>query len=645
MGDYNFEGFYNGGISAFDPDYMSEKNGVPGIYTGYRMNAYRLGFPGSTQTANQLTEAVNAIKQGVTAFEVTLGDANTAEQIPKQHFDEIRALMKITGVTPSVHAPFNVDPAGIGGGERSAFDESTRKENERRLFETLEKAKMLNPEGNTTVVFHPTAIGTGTEYAPGKDGEDRFQTKKIILIDQETGQMAIPIKEDVQYNPFNAEQLKDGGSKLSLKTKEDVDDRVFMANETQWDKQMNTLNVYKKEADEIIGSIEKPQVIDALKNKSEEELNKLMKEDPQLAHEIQDYKIKTQRVASFLDNNRLAFVGAFDNAYKYGSEKQKEELENLSKRLTGMNKEMREADEFQQQIIFSKIIDTGIAELKRITTPRGVREGDEVVRDDDYGAPKQFVPVEDFTRKKASETFSNLAFKSFSELGKGDASKAPVIAIENLNQMGYAKPEDFKKVVDESRNKFAKMLIDSKGMKENEANEVAQRMIGVTWDVGHINMLKKEGFTDEDIVKATKEIAPYVKHVHVTDNFGYSDSHLAPGMGNVPFKEILKELEKNGKLNEISKIVEAPGFVQHFKKSPHGLTLAAFGSPLYGPKMAPYWNQVAGMASGGGYFGSPLAMMPDKHFSLYGSGFSSLPMEVGGQIPGTGSRFSGTPNA
>jgi len=189
------------------------------------------------------------------------------------------------------------------------------------------------------------------------------------------------------------------------------------------------------------------------------------------------------------------------------------------------------------------------------------------------------------------------------------------------------------------------MLIEKKGMNKKEANEVAEKLIGVTWDVGHLNLLKKAGFNDEDIIKATKEIQPYVKHVHLTDNFGYSDSHLAPGMGNVPIKEILKELEKNGKLDQISKIVEAPGFVQHFKRSPHGLTLAALGSPLYGPKMAPYWNQVASMASGGGYFGSPLAMMPEKHFSLYGSGFSSLPMEVGGQIPGTGSRFSGTPNA
>jgi hypothetical protein len=342
----------------------------------------------------------------------------------------------------------------------------------------------------------------------------------------------------------------------------------------------------------------------------------------------------------------LAFVNAFDNAYKYGSDKQKEELKKLSEELTEIDQSSRKEDPVTNQLMFSQMLDKGISELHRITAPRGKRKEDgEVIMDRDWGAPKQFTLVEDFMKEKATETFSNLAFKSFTELGKGDASKAPVIAIENMNQMGYAKPEEFKKVVEESRERFVNMLVQDKKMDAKEAQEVAERLIGVTWDVGHLNILKKEGFTDKDIVEATEKIAPLVKHVHLTDNFGYSDSHLAPGMGNVPIKEILENLEKNGKLNEISKIVEAPGFVQHFKKSPHGLTLAALGSPLYAPKMAPYWNQASAMASGGGYFGSPLAMFPEKHFSLYGSGFSSLPTELGGQMPGTASRFSGTPNA
>ena len=204
-----------------------------------------------------------------------------------------------------------------------------------------------------------------------------------------------------------------------------------------------------------------------------------------------------------------------------------------------------------------------------------------------------------------------------------------------------------KKLIDDSRNKFVQKLVDEKNMDKEEAKSVAKKLIGATWDVGHLNIMKKFGFEDKDVVEATKMIAPYVKHVHLTDNFGYSDSHLAPGMGNVPIKEIMKELEKNGVLDKALKIVEAPAVVQHFKKSPHGWTLAAFGSPVYGAMMGPYWNQAysTSVSSGGGYFGGPLAYMPERHFSMYGSGFSGLPAELGGQVAGTQSRMSGTPMA
>jgi hypothetical protein len=114
-------------------------------------------------------------------------------------------------------------------------------------------------------------------------------------------------------------------------------------------------------------------------------------------------------------------------------------------------------------------------------------------------------------------------------------------------------------------------------------------------------------------------------------------------MGNVPLKDILKQLEKDGKLQDFRAIVEAGTFVQHFKKSPYTHVLSAFGSPIYGPSKPVYWNQTADVQ--GGYFGSPMAYFPEKHFSLYGSGFSGLPEELGGQMPGTQSKFAGTPSA
>ena len=162
-------------------------------------------------------------------------------------------------------------------------------------------------------------------------------------------------------------------------------------------------------------------------------------------------------------------------------------------------------------------------------------------------------------------------------------------------------------------------------------------------------MIKKAGFTDKDVAQQTEVISKLVKHVHITDNFGFSDSHLPPGMGNVPIKVIMEKLEKAGAFSgkngqqKARAIMEAAALPIHFKKSPHPYVLEAFGSPLYASNMAPFWNQAQGVQ--GSYFGFPMAYLPEKHFSMYGSGFSLLPEELGGQMPGTQSRFSGTPNA
>ena len=266
-----------------------------------------------------------------------------------------------------------------------------------------------------------------------------------------------------------------------------------------------------------------------------------------------------------------------------------------------------------------------------------------LVEDKNYGAPKIFEEVESFAMDRASDTFGNLAMKSYEEFG----GNAPIIAIENFQPgTAFSSAEKLKELVDNSRKNFVKHLVKEKGLSKSEAKSVAEKQLGVTWDVGHLNMIKKKGFTDKDVLEETKKISndkTMVKHVHLTDNFGFADSHLAPGMGNVPFKKIMEQLEKTGRLDEMRKIVEAGGLDQHFKKSPHGLTMAAFGSPIYGMKAGPYWNQVSDIQ--GSYFGGYGTLNPSQHHSMYGAGFTTMPVELGGQMPGDQSRFGGTPMA
>jgi hypothetical protein len=101
----------------------------------------------------------------------------------------------------------------------------------------------------------------------------------------------------------------------------------------------------------------------------------------------------------------------------------------------------------------------------------------------------------------------------------------------------------------------------------------------------------------------------------------------------------LKELEKAGYAGKA--IVEAGGFVQHFRTSPHPFALEALGSPIYAAYMQPLWAQARDLY--GAYFAGYGTMLPEQHFSFYGAGFSGMPTELGGQMPGRQSRLSGTP--
>ena len=169
-------------------------------------------------------------------------------------------------------------------------------------------------------------------------------------------------------------------------------------------------------------------------------------------------------------------------------------------------------------------------------------------------------------------------------------------------------------------------------MSEKKAKEIANKLIGVTWDVGHIYMLKKHGYTDEDIKKEAEKIGKHVTHIHLTDNFGFEDSHLPPGEGSVNIKEQLGEIEKSltkEQKERMKTIVEAGEFVANFKETPHLYALSHLGSPLYSEDLGPTWGDI--WDTQGNYMTGFGEVMPQKYFDLYGApGFAQLPRELGG---------------
>jgi hypothetical protein len=248
---------------------------------------------------------------------------------------------------------------------------------------------------------------------------------------------------------------------------------------------------------------------------------------------------------------------------------------------------------------------------------------------------KTFVKLEEFATDKTTKTFGNATFETYKKL-KG--KNVPILVLENPPAgQALSTGKDVKNVVKGSRKQFVKRAMDE-GMSKGKAEKEAEKLIGATLDVGHINMLRKYGYEEKDIIKEAGEVASLIKHVHLSDNFGFEHTELPMGMGNVPLKEIMKKLGKKG--YDAPKIIEAAGWWQHFKTPPFQETLQAIGSPIYGMKMAPYWSQTNELQES--YFGGYGNMLPQINYQTFGAGFSQLPQELGGASPGAqGSRMSG----
>lgn len=163
------------------------------------------------------------------------------------------------------------------------------------------------------------------------------------------------------------------------------------------------------------------------------------------------------------------------------------------------------------------------------------------------------------------------------------------ITMENIHPESYGgHPEELKNLVMGSRQKMAEIL-QNQGYSTEKAKQMAEDHIKATLDTGHLNTWRKyyQG-SDEDfkawLLKETEKLAKdkIIGNVHLSDNFGYRDDHLAPGQGTTPVKDIVKILKKHG--YDEAYTVEPGAAASTDVSAFHGLmqTWRYFGSPIYG---------------------------------------------------------------
>ncbi len=647
-----------------------------------------LGSWGSDITgggANQLGMMNKVISSGQGYVEASALQKQQLDKIPKQHWDEMNRLARLTGTKVSLHGPMmdliGMTPTGIS--------EEKRQEEVTKVMDVLERGYQLGRrdehEGkwvNTPVNFHASAIAGGGGQGQGitevykKDLQKKSvqpgvtDEEKLIshAIDTETGQLQPLLYKIKRYAPTTEEEKKKGYHEAKFTP----DESIKALNRDTWDKEVRTVLTYEDKVFEI------EKNIDQLKNQilhleyGAEKGVLRPDEEAQLARQSNQIKLMEGHITQLAEDMHLGLQGMHDTLHKYytsdyiekGKEKQfyKEVLNHvadasissdkinndLRDQIDKLEKEKREYrslinqarnDEEKSRLIRKQEeIENRQLEISKKHLEVLKQESRNVARvmgELRAMPPKRFVPLEDYSVDKGSQTFAEAAVKAYEKWGE----KAPLIVIENppVGQFGIATGEKLRDMVKKTRDRFVDQVKGKIGLEE--ARKVSEKLIGATWDVGHINLLKSMGYTDEDIAEETKKIAPLVKHWHITDNFGETDDHLVPGMGNVPFDKITKYFDNN---KEAFKILEAGQYVADFKQSPFPDLMEYFDSPIYSMTKEPYWRgnfEVPNLYSTG--YGE---IFPQQHFDMYGAGFATLPRELGGQVSGNKSRFSETPN-
>src|SRR3989338_5301036 len=624
-----------------------------------------LSAPTSIQTANQLAEVNARLNAGVSGVDLAPINPEVFEQIPKEHFKEINRLAKLSNATASLHGPV-VDLAGFS---QNKYDKELRKQTEEQLNYFIDRDHDLNPEGNTQINFHintsiPGEIWKKATAEEKKDLNEK-EVKELLEREMKSGRL----KED-ELRRIEQGEIKEAMGIVNVETGDlsllryEIKDtprgkviytpekRLESFNQTEWDKEKLRIFELQKQKEEretmLANNAQKYEFLE-VKNKQEilsyeekVELSRLRNASAIMQGHIIEINSHIETAINEMYNKSKKYSNPEE--YKQTREKLKEQFEPIKDfydKEKGLIDEFERARKARNEEKMSHIQEEykNLENSKEETSKRLINYVNVLP------TPDTWVPTNKLALEKTSETVANSAFAAFKKFGE----HTPMITLENYQQdLTLGNADDLRNTIEKSRSMFAEKLASEKGISKSEARATAEKLIGVTWDVGHINFLRRKGYSEEEKLKQTKTIAPYVKQLHITDNFGFSDAHLPPGMGNSPIAQQLDILKRAGFKFEGDEakgrvIIESGAFVQHFKENPHLYALEAFSSPLYTMKATPSWYQIRDTQ--GAYAIGLGNIYPEVHFrDVYGGGFASVPRELGGQFPGEKSRFAGTPN-
>lgn len=564
-------------------------------YGSWQLEAYGMG-PSTNPKADQLKEFNLDANWGARNIEIGFLSNKELESFPKPAAQELKRLAKLAGVKPSVHGPLE-DPAG--------FDEYKNEQKEyarrgvvNRFLTAIDTAWKTGGE-NTPVVFHASNKLPGEIYS--KNGKEP-ELEAMGVMDRESGKFVALVEKESKFDR--------SGEEIPFTPQ----DQIEMMNRTFWSENIRKLAEDRKQIEEInhMNNLRGLTLGEARERgrwsgaaiktlTSHIDANIL-----NIYHDFAKYMPKPEEVEN-PDYKHLikTIYSQRDKLVKEHNDIQKQRVREFHKLIESDKK----GDNIEAAMSYNRLMNLSLKDIDNwhslfsLVTEKGL-------------TPKRYISVEEFTKKPAAKTFAETAFKAYKEYG----DKAPRIMIENAPApFAFSTPEKHKQLVEEARNQLVEI---SKKAGKPVTYKQASELIQATMDVGHFGLWKQYGFSNEDIVKMAKKIAPITGHLHISDNFGSADAHLPPGWGNLPHKEIAKMLKEQGFKGRT--IVEAGG-AEALGYSPYVPSLEYFNSGIYSWAARPSWTEVGDYFFGSSSYAVPGIPLPYQHQQNYGSGFSNLP--------------------
>ncbi|MBS1266322.1 MAG: hypothetical protein MAG795_00289 [Candidatus Woesearchaeota archaeon] len=566
-------------------------------------------------TADQTQQLKARIFQGASRVELGFmgrgkgskqGRQTTPEMYGQDERRDMRELAKINEIKLSTHASPNAGP--MSGMTQGKFDPQAREKVLHEIQRAIDFAADTARGG--TVVVHAGEFPRSIQEWYGKDEhgkhkfrgfEDEDKEGTMYLVDSQTGKLIEGVRKDqkVQWPKYEKDEnghiiFDDEGypqpifdnDKWQVETADWNDFERYADSYNQWLRKNKPKNSNGEPREEITPeqAFYRAQLDTRIQYAKgwANQYNEQYKEAIERKEKFEDALKSYQKLEDNMDP---------DEYWKIEKMIPNDQLQLVPPDVKRPTQYLQEQlDKMDQQIQYAR--EMAVSQYQQ------AREYEKTV--------ERAQPIDKYAIKRSATTIAKaaeFAYNKSKALQQKGKLKSPIsVSVENIDPDMYgAHPQELKKLIQVARKKFIER--NKKRLGESKAKKAAQDHINATFDVGHAYMWRKyyQGDPNKSFEENSKEFnkwllnqvedlnkEEYIKHVHISDNFGWNDEHVTPGQGIVPIKEFVKRMKDAG----MKDLIVEPAH-QDYRAMLGGWR--EFGAPIYGataPKAGNRWSDI-----------------------------------------------------